>query len=72
LQARTIAHTATPTCKGKLLPNLDEHHTPKCNRLKREIAALTLGVKWAANLQPQYLHREPPEFVLTEPDEVLK
>jgi hypothetical protein len=49
LRARQIAHEATRTCKGELLPHDDEHHTPKCNKLKHEIEDLARLVKLATH-----------------------
>lgn len=51
LKAREIAHIATDTCKGELMPNTDDNHTPSCNRLKKRIEDLALAVKMA-RLQP--------------------
>ena len=65
LAARRIAHETILTCKGKMLPNLDAHHTPKCNHLKREIEELVLGVK-VASLQPAPRNEPPPPFELSE------
>jgi hypothetical protein len=47
VQARKIAHGATPTCRGELTPNHNDHHTLKCNKLKGEIEELARQIKLA-------------------------
>jgi hypothetical protein len=69
LRAREIAHAAIDTCKGELLPNVDDNHTPNCNRLKKQIEEFALQVK-LARLQPP---AAPPAFrpeAAAEPDHV--
>jgi hypothetical protein len=51
LEARRIAHAATSTCKGDLVPNSDDYHSRNCNRLKEQIEQLCLQIK-CARLQP--------------------
>ena len=59
LEARRIAHAATTTCNkhdkdGETEPpdDIDDNHTPACNRLKKEILALAMNIK-LASLQPR-------------------
>ncbi len=49
MRARQIAHEATRTCKGTVVPYDDEHHTPKCNKLKHEIEDLCRLIKLASH-----------------------
>jgi hypothetical protein len=59
LRARQIAHEATRTCKGELLPPDDDHHTPKCNKLKHEIEDLCRLIKLASHQGERREEAEP-------------
>lgn len=66
LEARRIAHEATKSCNknNDLLPNENDSHTGKCNKLKAEIEGLAWVVK-VATLQPPLKREElPPPFEL--------
>jgi len=64
LRARTIAHQATNTCQGKLLPNQNDNHTPRCNKLKEQIEELALQVKLAGLQSKGRTNVEPPSLSL--------
>lgn len=50
-RARELAHEATATCKGALMPNENDNHTPNCNALKKQIEEFALQIKFAS-IQP--------------------